>query len=412
MKYFRNPEIKSMAIKIMILFIGVIFSIIYVSYKDAEILNKNYIKQNILIVGNILAKNPDMEEEVIKGIIAKDNSNYSFGEKIVSKYSYNTLSLKENHKVFNVFKGFMEKIMFIIVVFLLILIILISTEFINFYKNIETFTIAAEKAVDGVFYNLNEEYNEGEFYIFSNQFNVMINRFKNSVQRLKDEKIFLKNTIADISHQIKTPLSSLIMFNDLMKDERMSKEDKNYFIKLSEEQLKRMEWLIKNLLKIARLDAGVIEFNIKKNPLNITMTRALAPLKEKAKEKNISINIDLNDNIRFNHDIEWTSEAISNIIKNSIEHTKNEGYIDIICKETSLSIDLTIKDNGEGIPKNILPNIFKRFYKGESSVNPQSIGIGLSLSKSIIESQNGSIIVRSKEGQGTVFNIIFLKTII
>lgn len=240
----------------------------------------------------------------------------------------------------------------------------------------------------------------------------MINRLNNSVKKLKEEKLFLKNIISDISHQLKTPLASLIMFNDLMKNKDMSLEDKNYFLNLSEEQLKRMEWLIISLLKLSRLEAKVIKFDIKSNPIYITIMKSISPIKEKAREKNISINLKLDEKIRFNHDLNWTAEALTNIIKNSIEHTKNGGYINIKIYETPLAIFISIEDNGEGIPKNLIPKIFKRFYKGENSTNPTSIGIGLSLSKRIIESQNGSINVESEIKKGTKFNITFLKTVI
>ncbi|MCC5427797.1 sensor histidine kinase, partial [Clostridium botulinum] len=220
------------------------------------------------------------------------------------------------------------------------------------------------------------------------------------------------NIISDISHQLKTPLSSLIMFNELMKDENMPIEDRKNFLKLSDEQLRRMEWLIINLLKIGRLEAGVVEFRRENNPLYVTVNKALAGLSEKAKEKSQQVIVDIDEDVYFKHDMDWTAEAISNIIKNSIEHTDNYGQIKINCEETPISLTISIKDNGEGIPEKLQNKIFERFYKGENSVNPSSIGIGLSLTKSIIESQNGSIIVESEEGKGTEFIITFLKTVI
>ncbi|WP_242954837.1 sensor histidine kinase [Clostridium massiliodielmoense] len=129
---------------------------------------------------------------------------------------------------------------------------------------------------------------------------------------LKKEKIFLKNIIQDISHQLKTPLSSLMMFNEIILNDKTSNDDKKYFLKLSYEQLRRMEWLIVNLLRLGRIEAGVVEFNINKSPIYITVNKALSPLTEKAQQKDIEISLDLSKEIFFNHDIDWTAEAISN----------------------------------------------------------------------------------------------------
>ncbi|NEZ81903.1 HAMP domain-containing histidine kinase, partial [Clostridium botulinum] len=293
-----------------------------------------------------------------------------------------------------------------------IIYIIIYDKFKYFYKRAEVFTKAAEEIMDGHFSKFVDENKEGDFYILSSKFNLMSNRLEESLLNLKKEKIFLKNIISDISHQLKTPLSSLIMFNELMKDESMPIEDRENFLKLSDEQLKRMEWLIINLLKIGRLEAGVVEFKRENNPLYVTINKALAGLSEKAKEKSQQVIVDIDEDVYFKHDMDWTAEAISNIIKNSIEHTDNYGQIKISCEETPISLTISIKDNGEGIPEKLQNKIFERFYKGENSVNPSSIGIGLSLTKSIIESQNGSIIVESEMGEGTEFIITFLKTIV
>ncbi|MBB6697187.1 ATP-binding protein [Clostridium algidicarnis] len=225
-------------------------------------------------------------------------------------------------------------------------------------------------------------------------------------------EVAYKNIISDISHQLKTPLFSLVMFNDLMKEEDVSKEDRKRFLILSDEQLKRMEWLIINLLKIGRLEAGVINFKTSNNSLKLTIDKALTGLLGSSKEKHQNIILKGSDEIYFNHDMEWTAEAISNIVKNSIEHTKEGGTIVIETEETPLSVSIMIIDNGVGIPKELFGRIFERFYKGENSVNPTSIGIGLYLGKYIIESQNGSIRVESEVNRGSKFTITFLKTVI
>ncbi|WP_195987321.1 HAMP domain-containing sensor histidine kinase [Clostridium sp. D53t1_180928_C8] len=238
-------------------------------------------------------------------------------------------------------------------------------------------------------------------------------RLENALKDLQDEKVHLKDIINDISHQLKTPLSALISYNDILKNhEYMDNEVKSKFIELTSEQLDRMDWLITTLLKYARIESNAISYNKELIPLSETIKYAIAPLKLIANEKNQSIKLELNNEGYYNHDKKWIAESISNIVKNAIEHTKNNGEIKINLYETPLSLTITISDNGRGIEKSELKNIFKRFYKGKNSINPKSIGIGLSLSKKIIEANGGSITVESELGKGTIFSIIFLKGVI
>ncbi|MDU6877520.1 MAG: HAMP domain-containing sensor histidine kinase [Clostridium botulinum] len=419
LKYFRNPEIKELTFKFSMLFI--LFAVLTTFFIKGELtkLNKDYINQNTLIAGNILSKHPELEEEIILSLKGnedatyKEEKNYKIGKNFLKKYSYDeNLDIYKNPALEQFSTTFIYRIIIYFGVVIFITYIMIYDKFKYFYKKAEILTEAAEKIMDGHFNKFLDENKEGEFYILYSKFNLMANRLEESLSNLKKEKIFLKNIISDISHQLKTPLSSLIMFNELMKNENMPIEDRKNFLKLSDEQLKRMEWLIINLLKIGRLEAGVVEFKRENNPLYVTINKALAGLSEKAKEKSQKVIVDIDKDLYFKHDMEWTAEAISNIIKNSIEHTNIGGEIKISCEKTPISVTITIKDNGEGIPEKLQNKIFERFYKGENSVNPSSIGIGLSLTKSIIESQNGSITVESQEGEGTEFTIIFLKTIV
>ncbi|WP_251862559.1 HAMP domain-containing sensor histidine kinase [Clostridium sp. Marseille-Q2269] len=421
-KYFRNPEMKLVTIQFSVIII--LFSIVttfFVTY-DTNKLNKNYINNNTLIVGSILSKHPELEDEIIASLNNNDNlqnkksmdkKNYEIGRKVLQKYSYDeNLKIYKNPSLNSFSRNFTHKIVLWFALIIFITYIIIYINFKSFYKRAEIFTKASENIMEGHFNKFIDENKEGDFHVLSYKFNLMSNRLEESLLNLKKEKVFLKNIISDISHQLKTPLSSLIMFNELMKNEHMPLEHRKNFLNLSDEQLRRMEWLIKNLLKIGRLEAGVVEFKRENNPLYMTVNKALSGLNEKCKQKSQNVIVDINKDTFLKHDMEWTAEALSNIIKNAIEHTGENGEIKISSEETPISLTISIKDNGEGIPKNLQNKIFDRFYKGENSVNPLSIGIGLSLSKSIIEQQNGNITVESEEGKGTEFIIIFLKTII
>ncbi|CAM2919125.1 HAMP domain-containing sensor histidine kinase [Hathewaya histolytica] len=411
-RYFSNPEIKKLSIVFILIFIvfmslgGFLFKL------QSDNLNRNYIKQNTLIVGNIIKNHPELEKEVVSSLNMEDYENYELGKNILSKYSYDeNLSLYKNPVIDRFYKGLLSTLGIGMISFIICVFATSFLSFIGVYKRIDEFSIASEDIMDGRFKKFEDENREGDFYILASKFNLMSNRLKESMDNLKKEKIFLKNIISDISHQLKTPLSSLIMFNDIMKGDIPEKDRRN-FLNLSDEQLKRMEWLIINLLKVGRLEAGVVEFKIKENPLLITINKSLGGLLDKAKENEQSIIIDVDESTCFKHDTEWTAEAISNIIKNAIEHIGEKGKIVISSEETPISLSISIKDNGPGIPRALQNKVFQRFYKGENSINPASVGIGLSLSKSIIESQNGTIRVESEKGKGTEFIITFLKTVI
>lgn len=170
-----------------------------------------------------------------------------------------------------------------------------------------------------------------------------------------------------------------------------------------------MNWLIKSILKLARLDAKAIEFDKENQSLNETIEDSVEALESKASEANVKIDFKESAQVIFEHDSEWLQEALINIIKNSIEHSKEGGKIDICLNENPVYRRIIIEDNGEGIREEDLPNIFKRFYKARNSNNSESIGIGLALSKSIIEAHSGIIEAQSKVNEGTRFVITFLK---
>nr|WP_306469022.1 HAMP domain-containing sensor histidine kinase [Clostridium sp. DSM 1985] len=310
-----------------------------------------------------------------------------------------------------------SKVLLFEILILVTFLILIIGSFIimnPLYNEIKYLTHRAESIVENKIIHNDKQYSyRGSLDKFIFKFNLMEDRIKNSIGLLQEEKINLKNIINDISHQLKTPLTALSMYNDIISDHReMNNEDLDNFINLSKDQLERMEWLVKTLLKYARLESNVVEYNKEMFSIKNTIEESINPLKVKAKNKNQSLILKYEKDIEYYHDRKWVSEAISNIVKNAIEHTENNGKIEINLYETPITITISIKDNGEGIEKEELKKIFNRFYKGETSINPTSIGIGLCLSKSIIKAHDGDITVESYLGKGSIFYITFLKTVL
>jgi signal transduction histidine kinase len=251
---------------------------------------------------------------------------------------------------------------------------------------------------------------EGELSILKNEIYKVTLILSKQAELLKSEKIHLANAISDISHQLKTPLTSMMVMADLLRKSDLDPEKRKEFTKSLQQQLERMEWLLTSLLKLSKIDAGTIEFKRDYIRVEALIQHAMKPLLIPMELKSQSLIVEGEANIAFFGDFNWTAEAIINIVKNCIEHTQNGGTIQILFEENPLYTEIKITDNGCGIEKEDLPSIFKRFYKGKNA-SEDSVGIGLAMAKSIITSQNGDISVTSKKDIGTKFSIKFYKQV-
>lgn len=252
---------------------------------------------------------------------------------------------------------------------------------------------------------------EGELSILKNEIYKVTIMLSEQRSLLQEDKIQLTNAISDISHQLKTPLTSMMMMSDLLNAPDLPVEKRTEFTRNLRNQLERLEWLVSSLLKLSKIDAGTAQF--KKEPVLVEklIQRALENLLIPIEIKDQTISIYGEKTITFIGDFHWTVEAVINILKNCVEHTPSAGTITISYTENVLFTEISIIDNGIGIPKEDLPNIFKRFYKGKNA-SKESVGIGLAMAHSIITSQNGDIEVKSKKGEGTSFKIKFYKRVI
>ena len=411
---FKNTEVKRYSVQFFL--IGfILFSILFgFLYRNVQRINETIIKQNIGAMGVIAKAYPELEGQLAENYIKGYEKNYTYGKEILKKYSYYPdIDPGKNTAFKAIYKDYLNYCLgsFILLILLLYGVGLFYLHVL--FTRIRQFQDAAQRIVEGSFSKTFHRFQEGDLYILAHQFNQMSDRLREHIEALKVEKERLKDFISDITHQLKTPLASLIMFNELMtSDLDMPREERKEFLSIGKNQLERIEWLIKNLLKMGRLEAGAVIFNKVRGPIYNTILTALEGIQISAKLKQIEIRIEGNKESLFTHDIDWTAEALSNIIKNSIEHSQQGSEINISYEETPLSLQIIIEDKGEGIREEEQPKIFERFYKGESSTNPMSIGIGLYITKTIIEAHGGTIIVYSKEGAGTKFVITFIKTVI
>lgn len=410
--YYKDERKKVITFIVGILFLQlIVFSIILLLFLNK--VNENILTQNYSIIGTVAQKDINLAKNLVPIITKNTTSEVNVGREILSRYSYdNSLSYFQNPLIPTI--GYQYLIIFLIAFILIAFII--SYGFLHIinplYKEIKYLTFRSENIVDNKIVDVERDFKySGSLDKFSLKFDLMEDRIFNNINLLYEEKINLKNIIDDISHQLKTPIMALSMYNEILTEHKgMNNEDIDNFIQLSKEQLERMEWLVKTLLKYARLESNVVTYRKENYPLNNTIEESINPLRIKAKEKNQDIHFKYDKEVIFYHDRNWIGEAISNIIKNAIEHTTKNGKIEISLEETPITIRIAIKDNGVGIDKSQIKKIFERFNKGENALNPKSIGIGLCLSKSIVKSHNGDISVESEVGVGSTFYITFLKT--
>lgn len=250
--------------------------------------------------------------------------------------------------------------------------------------------------------------NEGELYRLFHSINSLAAVLNAHADNELREKEFLKNTISDISHQLKTPLAALNIYNGLLQDEDIEVSSVKEFACLSEQELDRIETLVQSLLKITRLDAGAIV--LEKNAENVAdMMRDIElHFAYRARQEKKEIILSGSDHLSLFCDRDWLNEAIDNIVKNAFDHTESGATIHVAWKELPSGVQIVITDNGYGIHPEDIHHIFKRFYRSRFSKDKQGIGLGLPLAKAIVEAHNGTIEVDSELGIGTTFTMNFL----
>lgn len=291
----------------------------------------------------------------------------------------------------------------------IILIIIFTVVTKRRYKNLNDLNDYLSLVCKGI-YDMNIDDNtEGELSILKNNLYKVITLLQSQNEYLKNDKLYLADSIADISHQLKTPLTSMMVMCELLENEE-NPDKRQEFVSVINNQLSKMKWLITNILKISKLDADATEFKRDEVSILSVLDDSLKPFALTAELKNVAIQNSANDFV-FNGDESWTVEAVSNIVKNCLEHTNDGGKITIASELTNLYNKLTISDNGCGIAEEDLPHIFERFYHGKNS-SKDSVGIGLALAKTVFEKENASVTVESEQGRGSVFEIRFYKSVV
>ena len=363
---------------------------------------QNY-NNKIASLVNLLDKEyPDIDRNELISIL---NSDDKVSEDIFSRYGIdiqNESIIIENDRLFS---GFIivYNILFIGLALSIILLYLKHEKDQN--KEIKKIVKCIEE-INKKNYSINiDENSEDELSILKNELYKITIMLKEDAENSKKDKLKLKDSLSDISHQLKTPLTSInIMLDNILDNPDMDSNTKEKFIQNIKREITNISSLVGEILKLSKFDASVIKFEEQQVFIDDIVKSAISNVEMMAELKNINIEVNNQDNIKLVCDAKWQIEAITNILKNCIEHSKDDSTITIDIDSNKIYKQITIKDNGEGIDEKDLPHIFERFYKGKNS-SKDSVGIGLALAKTIIEKDNGSIKVDSKKGKQTIFTI-------
>lgn len=277
------------------------------------------------------------------------------------------------------------------------------------YKNITRLTTEIDKVLHNNSSMLIDDFNEGELSILANEVKNLFAKLREQNEVLKKEKLELSNSLADISHQLRTPLTSINIVLSLLQAPEISDERRFELVSELMTLLCATDRLVTMLLKIAQIDASAVEFQSKTVRVSDCVRNAVSVIEIAMDIKNQKLNLKIGDET-FKGDLDWTTEAVGNILKNCMEHTPENGTITVEAEETPIYTMIKITDTGDGIPKEDLTHLFERFYKGSNS-SKNSFGIGMNLALLIVAKQNGTLKASNEKG-GACFEIRFYKSVV
>lgn len=356
------------------------------------------------IVAKIQEKYPEIEKEEIIEILNSNNKDNLFNEYgyDINKDSY----INQNNEVyikFNILKIFILLLSFMILIYL----------FVRYYfkrdNEIEKIIKCLEK-INQKNYEIDiNDVSEDKLSILKHEIYKTTVMLKENTEKANQDKINLKNSLQDISHQLKTPLtSSIIMLDNIIDDLENDIEIKPEFIKKVKKDISKISFLIQSILKLSMFESNTITFIRKEIPVKKIINSSIENIENLCDLKNIKIVVKDRSKNKIYCDYRWQVEALTNILKNAVDYSFNDSIIIVEVDKNNTYTLIKIKDFGKGMSEDETINIFKRFYKGKNS-SSDSNGIGLSLAKAIIEKDNGRVIVNSLKGEGTTFSIKYFK---
>lgn len=361
------------------------------------------------VFGNVLLAYPDVSEEELIQVLSSEG-NESMGEERLARYGMfeehwaGTFSLQERQiSAVQIFSA----ALFILLFALTALFFLRRTE--KLQGRIAELEAYMEALHRDEYSLVPEDNDDDELSGLRNEIYKLTVLLKEQARRAADQRRALADSVADISHQLKTPLTSItVLMDNLTENEDMEPEVRRHFMSEIAYQLGGMSWLTATMLKLSRLDAGVVELERKNCAVDRLVAEALQRVEVTAEWNQVSFGLEIPPETVVEADYRWTVEALSNILKNAVEHSPREEKVEILAEENEIYTRITVRDHGAGISEEEREMLFRRFYRGPSA-GEDSVGIGLALAKRIVEEQKGHISVDSEKGRGTCFKVTFLK---
>lgn len=406
----KEPLLKK---QLSIIFISVIIIFSIFSMFQYKNLKNIYLEQNNInkrLVGALVSRYPEMEVDIVNSIYNPEKKYIQEGSKVLDKFGYDeSYTMNKNVNFQKHLKYFLVNnlITFVILLFLVVTIVVTYIKYI--FNKLLKVNMDIENIINNDYKIKDDFKEEGIFNRIYSDLNKLSRSLNLKVRNLDKEKESIKELVTDISHQLKTPLASLKLYNTLLIEEELEEEEKMEFLQTNKLSINKLHNLIDSLVNISRLEANMISIKKENKGIKSTLKKAIDSVRVKANQKQISIELEDFDDIQILHDSKWTEESIFNVIDNGVKYTDENGKINISVSQTINFVRIDIKDNGIGIDKLEFNNIFKRFYRNSEVEDIEGSGVGLYLSRKILEQQGGNIIVSSKKGEGSKFSLFLTK---
>ncbi|MFC4601764.1 sensor histidine kinase [Cohnella hongkongensis] len=405
---WRNPSFRRLFLVLsLLLLLFVVLALLYGHY-SSEKLKRDWLNREAALLGSMAAEHPDWAEQWVGLLTDSEQASpqtIAEGLQQLERYGLNAQTDARWLPVLDDYRGRTIRILLLGgVCFTALAAVLLYRERARQSRILRRLAVSMEGAVkrnEPIDYTI---YEEGDIGLLASSAQELSRRLKETIDQLHRDKSFLRMTVADISHQLKTPLASLMIYTDLLQDGKLDEAHTAEFIGRCRQELDRMEWLILTLLKLARLEAGALELSMKPAPLADTVRQAVESVSRLMEAKQVRIVVDGSDpSPVVPHDPHWLGEALSNLLKNAVDHSPVGGVVSVEWEQTPTFTHLRVADQGPGIDPRHLPHIFKKFYR--VSAEGAGVGLGLPLARSIIEKHGGVLTAGAGASEGAVFHV-------
>lgn len=407
-RLWRDPSVKRLVVAIGIA-IALAAALLWLYNRfTAEQLKQDWLDKEAAMIGTLSASHPELAEQWLK-LLSEDNppsgQTVEEGRRQMSQYG---LTPRVEARWLPALDRYASRAAWLLVGGAVLLIACLGVFLLREYRRrlseIRNLAVSLEDAVKHNLPMAFRIYGEGELGLLANGVQELSLRLRETIEQLHRDKSFLKDTVADISHQLKTPLASLMIYVDLLREGDIDASHAAEFLETCRRELDRMEWLTLTLLKLARLEADALEMSMQAIPLSGTVRKAIASISRLADDKRIAVEFaEPAADPDLPHDPRWLAEAIANLLKNAVEHSSPGSTVTIDLAHTPVFIRLHVQDQGPGIEDEHLPHIFKKFYR--TAPGGSGVGLGLPLAKSIAERHGGFLSAAAGPEGGTIFSL-------